>query len=278
MKRIFLTTALCIATLISFAQSNNQSVASIKLIRNATLTIEYAGHKILVDPMFSPKGIMGSIAGINESPMVDLPESVENIVKDVDLILLTHNHPDHIDQYAIDALNKSIKFINQPADKEFILQQGFKNAETLQNGTIWESIIITRVNAQHGTGRILKEMGEGSGYILQAADSPTIYIIGDAVWTQEIYQNIATYEPDYIIVNSGGAAMPGFEATPIIMDEHQTMSLIQESGNAKVIAVHMDVIDHCRTTRKILKQTAKEHNIGADKLIIPEDGEVVNLQ
>lgn len=72
--------------------------------------------------------------------------------------------------------------------------------------------------------------------------------------------------------------MPGFDATPIIMDADQAMSLIQESGNAKIIAVHMDVIGHCYTTRGILKVKAKEFNIGSDKLIIPTDGEIVDLR
>lgn len=277
MKRIFVTTVLCIATLISFAQSNSQSITNVKLIRSATFTMDYAGHKILVDPMFSPKGAFGSIAGKNKTPMVELPESIETIIKDVDLVLLTHNHPDHIDPYAIKSLDKSVKLFNQPADKEFLLKEGFKNAETIEASIVWKDITITRTNAQHGTGRVLKEMGPGSGYVLQALNLPTIYIVGDALWTEEIYQNIVKYKPDYIIVFSGGAAMPGFEATPIIMDESQTMSLIQESGNAKVIAVHMDAVDHCRTTRKVLRQKAKECNIGTDKLIIPKDGELVNL-
>ena len=61
------------------------------------------------------------------------------------------------------------------------------------------------------------------------------------------------------------------------MDEAQTMALIAESGKAKVIAVHMDARDHCRTTRKSLSQKAAESNIGKEKLIIPQDGEVIKL-
>lgn len=120
-------------------------------------------------------------------------------------------------------------------------------------------------------------MGEVSGYILKGKGLPTVYIVGDAVWTQELYNNITKYKPEYIIVNSGGALIPEYENTPIIMDEFQTMSLVQESGSAKVIAIHMDAIDHCRTTREILKETAKKHSISNEKLIIPEDGDIIEL-
>lgn len=69
----------------------------------------------------------------------------------------------------------------------------------------------------------------------------------------------------------------GYDATPIIMDERQVMALIQESGNAKIIAVHMDAVDHCLTTRAVLRKEAKKMKIGNDKLLIPEDGEIISL-
>lgn len=55
------------------------------------------------------------------------------------------------------------------------------------------------------------------------------------------------------------------------------MSLKQESNNAKVIAIHMNAIDHCRTTKAILKAKAQESNVTEGKLLIPQDGEVIVL-
>ena len=45
----------------------------------------------------------------------------------------------------------------------------------------------------------------------------------------------------------------------------------------KVLAVHMDALDHCQTSRTILRNEANHFAISHDKLIIPEDGEVVSL-
>lgn len=267
MKRLFLITIIGFMSAYIYSQDNNM-----QLIRNATLVVNYAGQRILVDPMFAEKGTLESIIGIEMNPLVDLPVPVDEIIEGVDLILATHIHIDHFDDAAIEALDKSIKLINQPANEDFFKEKGFTNTETLNYKTVWNNITIYRTEAQHGTGRVLQEMGYASGFVLTAQNHPTIYIVGDAVWTEEIFQNILKFEPDYIIVNSGGAAMPGYELTPIIMNEAQTMSLVQESGNAKVIAVHMNAYDHCHTTRSSLKQKAEESNIGNDKLIIPEDG------
>jgi hypothetical protein len=33
------------------------------------------------------------------------------------------------------------------------------------------------------------------------------------------------------------------------MDEEQTLALLTASGKATVITVHMDALDHCRTSR-----------------------------
>lgn len=80
-----------------------------------------------------------------------------------------------------------------------------------------------------------------------------------------------------LLAGKHGAAIPGYESNPILMDDLQTMSLINESGKAKVIAVHMDALDHCRTTRAKLAQKAADLKIGKDKLRIPQDGELIYL-
>ncbi|RWX02498.1 MBL fold metallo-hydrolase [Flavobacterium cerinum] len=277
MKKVLLALAITLSTALSFAQTNPNTKPTLQLVRNATLIIEYGGKKILVDPMLSPKGAIESWAGIQTNPTVDLTLSVNEIVKDVDLVLVTHAHADHFDEAASKILDKSIKLINQPADKTFFEKEGFSNAAALEDNTLWNDISIHRVEAQHGTGEVLKMMGKTSGFILKAKNQPTVYIVGDAIWTDDIKKNIKKFDPDYIIVNSGGALIKGYENTPIIMNEEQTMALIRESGKAKVIAVHMDALDHCRTTRSSLSQKAAKFNIGIDKLIIPKDGQVITL-
>ncbi|UFH34675.1 MBL fold metallo-hydrolase [Flavobacterium acetivorans] len=277
MKKVILAVALTLSAALSFGQTNSNTKPTLQLVRNATLLIEYGGKKILVDPMLSPKGAIDSWAGIQKNPTVDLKMPVNEIVKDVDLVLVTHTHDDHFDKAASKILDKSIALMHQPADKEFFQKEGFTSAAVLEGNVLWNEINIHRVEGQHGTGEVLEMMGKTSGFVLKAKNQPTVYIVGDAIWTEDIKKTIKKFKPDYIIVNSGGAQMQGFENVPIIMDEAQTMALINESGKAKVIAVHMDALDHCRTTRSSLSQKAAEFNIGTDKLIIPQDGEVIKL-
>jgi len=251
--------------------------ANIQFIRNATLIIYYNGKKILVDPMFFPKGAFDPIAGKERNPIVELPISIEEIVKDIDLVLVTHTHPDHFDPVAMEVLDKSIKLFNQPADEEYFKSANFTNAETITDSVVWNGIAIYRTGGEHGSGEVLQHMGTVSGFVLKSETQPTIYIVGDSVWINEVEEAIQNFKPNYIITNSGGAEMPGFEGTPIILNEEQTLALIKASGNAKVIAIHMGALDHCRTTRTSLQRKADEANIVPNKLLIPEDGERIKL-
>lgn len=277
MKKVLLLLAITLSTTLLFAQTNSVTKPTIQLVRNATLLIEYNGKKILVDPMLSPKGAIESWAGIERNPTIELKIPVENIVKDVDLVIVTHTHEDHFDKVASKTLDKSIELMIQPADKNHLEKEGFVNATVIDDNILWNGITIYRLDGQHGTGKVLEMMGKTSGFILKAKNQPTVYIVGDAIWTEDIKKNIKKFKPDYIVVNSGGALIKGFENMPIIMNEEQTMALIRESYKAKVIAVHMDALDHCRTTRSSLTKKADELNIGKDKLIIPQDTEVITL-
>lgn len=277
MKKVIVAFALTLSSVFSFGQTKSDTKPTVQLVRNATLVIDYAGKKILVDPMLSPKGAIDSWAGIQKNPTVELTMPVEEIVKDIDLVIVTHTHEDHFDKPASSTLNKSVELIMQPADKEFFKKEGFINATVVEGQKVWNGITINRVEGKHGSGKVLEMMGKTSGFVLQAKNQPTVYIVGDTIWNEDIKKDIEKFKPDYIIVNSGGALMKDFSDTPIIMNEVQTMALIAASGKAKVIAVHMDALDHCFTTRAILKKKASELKIGQDKLIIPEDGEKLIL-
>ena len=76
----------------------------------------------------------GFDAGINShirQPRVELPFEIQQIV-DVDAVILTHFHPDHFDEYAVNVLDKEIKFfVQSKTDLDIIKSYGFKNLEVI---------------------------------------------------------------------------------------------------------------------------------------------------
>ena len=245
-----------------------------QLIRNATLKINYAGKVFLVDPMLCPKDSFSPFApGLKKNPIIDLVLPVEDILKDIEAVLVTHSHPDHFDAIAVQRIPKNVPLFCTPADEEFIIKQGFNNSTVVDDSLTWEGITFTRIEGQHGSGPVLSFMGEVSAYILQAKNEPTIFIISDSILTDSIIKGIEKYAPDVIIVNSGGGIIPGFENYPVHMNEEQTIKVLQLAPDAMVIAVHMEAIDFCKTTRDSLRIYANQNNVNDDKLLIPKDGQ-----
>ena len=55
--------------------------AIIRLVRSATLKINYAGHTILIDPVFADKGTLQSALGVYKNPRVHLVMPISDITR-----------------------------------------------------------------------------------------------------------------------------------------------------------------------------------------------------
>jgi L-ascorbate metabolism protein UlaG (beta-lactamase superfamily) len=103
----------------------------IKQVRNATLIIEYAGKKFLIDPFLAEKGAYPGFEGTANShlrnPLVDLTVPLDEILN-VDAVIVTHLHPDHWDEAAKALVPKDIPiFAQNEQDAAAIQAVGFGN-------------------------------------------------------------------------------------------------------------------------------------------------------
>jgi len=247
----------------------------IQLIRNATMKLNYAGRTILTDPMLSPKDEFDPFAGIARNPTIELPFQTREVVNGLDSVIVSHDHPDHFDKAASLALPKETPVFCQPGDEAGMTEKGFENVTPIETSHTWEGITITRTDGKHGKGKILELAGKVSGFVFQADGEPTVYWVGDSIWCEEVENGIKMFNPDIIITHSGGATIPGYEA--IIMDGEQTLTTVNSSPEAIVVAIHMESLDHCTVSRKTLRQMADSAAIPPSRLMIPEDGETISF-
>ena len=97
--------------------------------------------------------------------MVDLPISMDEILKNLDAVIVTHTHYDHWDEYASKLIPKHIPiFVQSNSDKRLIQKQGFKDVRVVGDKTPFNGITITRIGALHGfddncMGFVLKAPG-----------------------------------------------------------------------------------------------------------------------
>lgn len=246
----------------------------IQLIRHATLLIEYAGMRLLVDPMLSDAGAMAPIQNSPQprpNPLVPLPCSVDQVLDGVEAVLVTHTHRDHWDDAAIQFVPKDLPLFCQPEDLAKMEATHFPNAAAVHDVRHWSKISITRTHAQHGTGDIGKAMAPASGYVLQSHGEPTVYIAGDSIWCKEVSDVIGRFHPEVIVVNAGGARF--LEGDPITMTAEDVIHVCRAAPKATLIAVHMEAINHCLVTRAQLAEAAERAGVNVE---IPGDGELLN--
>ncbi|MCD0157951.1 MBL fold metallo-hydrolase [Deinococcus sp. 6GRE01] len=246
---------------------------NLTLIRNATLRLELAGQTVLIDPMLGDPHSLPSFAGVSPNPTVPLPVPAQDVLRGVTLLVVSHLHPDHLDPAAIPALPKDLPVLCQPGDEATLRGHGFRDVTPLQDTVSVAGLTFTRTDGEHGSGEILAQMGAAMGFVLRAPGEPTLYWAGDTVLIPAVTDTITRERPDVIVTHSGGAALGG---TLLIMDATQTVDVLRAAPDATVVAVHLESLDHCFSTRADLRHAAQQAGVEA-RLRVPQDGEALTL-
>ena len=135
-----LCASLLAATAIATTGFTASADSSYEHIRNATGKLTYNNTTFLINPFFSAKntypGFEGTFNSKQTLPLVDLPKSVDEILKGADAVVVTHTHLDHWDEAAAKSINKDTPiFVQNASDQTLIQKQGFKDVRVLADTT-----------------------------------------------------------------------------------------------------------------------------------------------
>jgi L-ascorbate metabolism protein UlaG (beta-lactamase superfamily) len=219
------------------------------LVRHATLLLETSVGRVLVDPMLRAAGTTPPIENTpnpKRNPLVELPVPADEVVRDVDLCIVTHLHGDHFD----DLLPREIPILTQPESADELRRRGYPDVATTH-----PSIAMTR--GRHGS----EALGPVSGWVVDG-----IYVAGDTVWCDDVAHALEEHHPRAIVVNGGGAHFLGGE--PIVMDVDDVRR-VREATEAEVVVVHLEAINHCIEPRSAYR--------AIDGVRVPDDGEGIEL-
>lgn len=200
----------------------------IQQIRNATIKVEYAGTKFLIDPMLAKKGAYPGFEGAYNShlrnPLVEFPLPESEVLK-ADAIIVTHTHPDHWDEAAKQSVPKNMAiFVQNEEDAQSIRKDGFTDVRVLTENTVFNGIRLSKTVGQHGSDQMMasplaKILGKAPGIVFQRPGHKTTYVAGDTIWNRQVEDAIKKYQPDVIILNTGYARVLGFDGSIIMGKE-----------------------------------------------------------
>jgi L-ascorbate metabolism protein UlaG (beta-lactamase superfamily) len=249
----------------------------LRLIRNATLRLELEGRHLLVDPMLDPAGARPPVEDTENdrrNPLVELPEPAEVVVAGIDAVLVTHMHRDHFDDTAAQLLPKDVPVLCQPEDAERLRGHGFTDVRPVEETARLDGIELTRTPARHGSGATAEALAPVSGFLLRDSTGRTLYVAGDTVLYEGVESVLDEQQPDVVVVNAGAARLIGTD--PIVMDADDVVAVARRVPEARVIAVHLDAINHCVQTRADLHQRVHEQEL-TERVTVPEDGAAVPI-
>ena len=233
------------------------------LVRNATLLLELAGKRVLVDPMLDDEGARPPIEGTRNpvpNPTAPLPMPAEEVVAGLDAVIVTHRHRDHLDGTAEELLPRDVPVFCQPEDEDALRELGV-DARAVDDEVDWGGLRIVRTPGRHGTGPIADALAPVSGFILGG-----LYIAGDTVWYEGVEATIERHQPRVAVVNAGGAEFA--EGGLIIMGIDDVREVAARVPT--VVAVHLEALNHCYLTRAAIRASLPD-------VLVPADGETLEI-
>ena len=259
-------------------------------LRNATFVIESNEKFILIDPMLSAKGQLPPFAyfkhKLQKNPLVDLPINSKDILSKITHCMITHSqkwgiellsHTDHLDKAGVNFLHKNnIPIATLERDSSYLKKRNLNVTSKLifwEENSFAEGKIIA-IPAKHGHSWMHNFMANGAGLYLELPNEPSIYISGDTVLTDDVKKAIKELHPDITVVAAGNASLD--VGGDILMSIDELVEFIKLSPN-KVIANHLEALNHCPIIREELKNELIKNNL-LDKVYIPDDGEVFEIE
>jgi L-ascorbate metabolism protein UlaG (beta-lactamase superfamily) len=142
-----------------YRKGNNQ--LNVTWLGHSSLMINIDGYKILTDPVFEKKVSLVGPSRYNG----DVPLNIYQITE-VDVILISHNHYDHLNKFSIQSLNSKTKKFIVPLAVGAQLEEWGVSADKIVELDWWEelrvdeNLTIIATPAQHFSGRGLTDRDE----------------------------------------------------------------------------------------------------------------------
>lgn len=208
----------------------NEEDPKVEWINHSTFLIEVDGTTLLTDPIWSSRCSPLNFIGPKR---LHPPSRALEELPPIDIVLISHNHYDHLDKATVKKLHKlypNILWIVPQGVKKWFSKRGINNVKelswweeyTIGRGAKHPEITIVGVPAQHNSGRTPFDMDRSLwlGYVVRFArrkERPVkhFYFVGDTAYNNYDFKKIGRAFPniDLCLCPIGTYAPGGFMRT-----------------------------------------------------------------
>jgi len=172
---------------------------SITFVGHATVMLTTATARLLVDPLLE-----NSLLGVRRAKAAALaPDDLD----DVDLVLVTHAHRDHLSKKSLARLSRVGQLVLPPGCGSLVRGLGFAEVVELDPGARFKrgEVEVTAVPVRHSGTRGLGDYARrgAGGYVVRAADV-TAYVAGDTGYFSGFAEIGRRFRPDVALLPIGG--------------------------------------------------------------------------
>ena len=143
---------------------------AVAYLGHATVLIELDGTKLLTDPLLRRR-----VTHLRRASSVEM-----DAVREVDAVLISHAHYDHLDLRSLMRLDRSVRIVLPVGLGRLVRRKGFGSVTEVDEGeeAAFGSLTVRATHAEHGGKRELsRARGPALGYVIEG--SRTIYFAGD---------------------------------------------------------------------------------------------------
>jgi L-ascorbate metabolism protein UlaG (beta-lactamase superfamily) len=263
----------------------NKKGIKYSVINHATTLIQVDGINILTDPIWSERTSPVSWAGPRRvrNPGIkfeDLPP--------IDLVVISHNHYDHLDLPTLKNLHKLDKpiILVGLGNKSLLNSEGIKNVVEMDwwdTHNINDKMKATFVPAQHWSARGLFDRFKTlwGGFMLSTSKGH-IYFAGDTGYGSFFKTLKKKFSPIKLSFLPIGAYKPRWFMRSAHMSPEDAVLAHIDLGSKHSVAIHFGTFaladDAYDDPLKDLKSAIKKHKLAKESFLIPKFGVIKSLK
>ncbi|MGV9817894.1 MBL fold metallo-hydrolase [Nocardia xishanensis] len=241
-------------------------------IGGPTVRFRYGGSTWLTDPTFDEPGDYPGPITLHKltGPAVPVEE-----IGAIDVVLLSH------DQHA-DNLDTKGRALLATVDTVLSTTEAAERLSGVRGLSAWErvqvgAVTVTAVPALHGPEGCEPFSGAVTGFVLEAAGEPTVYVSGDNASVELVGEIAGRFERiDIALLNVGAGNVGRFGDVDVTLNARTAVQAAESLGEAIIVPVHAEGWAHFTETLDHLVRVVDYAGL-ADRLRIPPAGQVVGV-